>query len=160
MISPVELTGAFERNAAIVKMQCEGLSHADSMLQLPFQGNCLNWVIGHIIVNRDILLEMLEAPALMSGDGERYRRGSEELVEAGDGVLSLEVLLARLDQSQEHIAARLGEMDDAYMSREISYRDRTTTPGRQAFFLYFHETYHVGQTELLRQLAGKKDKII
>jgi hypothetical protein len=28
------------------------------------------------------------------------------------------------------------------------------------FFLYFHETYHVGQTELLRQLAGKNDQVI
>jgi hypothetical protein len=130
------------------------------MLQLPFQGNCLNWVVGHIIVNRDILLEMLEVPALMSADGERYRRGSEELVEAGDGVLSLEELLARLDQSQERIAAALGGLDDAAMSREISYRNRTSPLGKQSFFLYFHETYHVGQTELLRQLAGKNDKII
>ena len=28
------------------------------------------------------------------------------------------------------------------------------------FFLYFHETYHVGQTELLRQLTGVDDKVI
>jgi hypothetical protein len=28
------------------------------------------------------------------------------------------------------------------------------------FFQYFHETYHVGQTELLRQLAGKNDQVI
>ena len=28
------------------------------------------------------------------------------------------------------------------------------------FFGYFHESYHVGQTELLRQLAGKNDKMI
>jgi hypothetical protein len=26
------------------------------------------------------------------------------------------------------------------------------------FFLYSHETYHAGQTEVLRQLAGKDDK--
>ena len=32
--------------------------------------------------------------------------------------------------------------------------------GERLFFWYFHETYHVGQTELLRQLAGKDDKII
>ena len=27
-------------------------------------------------------------------------------------------------------------------------------------FLHWHETYHVGQLELLRQLAGTNDKII
>ncbi len=25
--------------------------------------------------------------------------------------------------------------------------------------MYFHETYHLGQTELLRQLAGTNDKV-
>jgi hypothetical protein len=34
------------------------------------------------------------------------------------------------------------------------------TLGNRLFFIYYHETYHVGQTELLRQLAGKNDKII
>ena len=28
------------------------------------------------------------------------------------------------------------------------------------FFLYFHDSYHTGQAEPLRQLAGKDDKII
>ena len=135
MISPSELAGAFERNASIIKMQCEGLSDAESMLQLPFQGNCLNWVVGHIVVNRDILLELLDVTPLMSADGQRYRRGSEELVEAGDGVLSLEALLARLDQSQVRIANTLGGMDATAMSREIRHRERTRTLGSQAFFL-------------------------
>jgi uncharacterized damage-inducible protein DinB len=27
-------------------------------------------------------------------------------------------------------------------------------------FFYFHDTYHSGQTEILRQAAGKDDKII
>ena len=28
------------------------------------------------------------------------------------------------------------------------------------FFLYFHDCYHTGQTELLRQAAGMNDKVI
>jgi uncharacterized damage-inducible protein DinB len=34
------------------------------------------------------------------------------------------------------------------------------TQADSLFFRYFHETYHVGQTELLRQLAGRNDKVI
>jgi hypothetical protein len=51
-------------------------------------------------------------------------------------------------------------MDEAALAREYASGDRKTTVGQRAFFLYFHETYHVGQTELFRQLAGKDDKII
>jgi uncharacterized damage-inducible protein DinB len=75
-------------------------------------------------------------------------------------MLQLEDLLARLDQAQEHIAAALEGMDEAALDREITRGERKTTVGRRLFFLYFHETYHVGQTELFRQLAGKDDKVI
>jgi uncharacterized damage-inducible protein DinB len=51
-------------------------------------------------------------------------------------------------------------MDDTTFAREIGSGERKTTVGQRAFFLYFHETYHVGQTELFRQLAGKNDKVI
>jgi uncharacterized damage-inducible protein DinB len=36
----------------------------------------------------------------------------------------------------------------------------TTTLGQLIFFLFWHESYHVGQPEYLRQLAGKDDKVI
>jgi|GEM_PF-5021639 len=32
--------------------------------------------------------------------------------------------------------------------------------GAQLSFLSWHETYHTGQTEYLRQLAGKDDQVI
>ena len=48
MISSNDLTEAFARNANVIKMQTKDLTHADSLRQPPFQGNCLNWVLGHI----------------------------------------------------------------------------------------------------------------
>lgn len=74
--------------------------------------------------------------------------------------MKLEELLTWLDRSQERIAAALSKMDAAALAREYGSGDRKTTVGQRAFFLYFHETYHVGQTELFRQLAGKDDKLI
>jgi hypothetical protein len=38
--------------------------------------------------------------------------------------------------------------------------EQATTIAKRLFFLNFNESYHVGQTELFRQLAGKNDKII
>jgi hypothetical protein len=46
------------------------------------------------------------------------------------------------------------------LSSEIEVGQRTMTMGRRLFGLYFHETFHTGQTELLRQLAGTDDKVI
>lgn len=96
----------------------------------------------------------------MEASGVRYKRGSEPLTEADAGTLQLEELLQWLDRTQERIAAALSKMDEAALAREFTSGDRKTTVGQRAFFLYFHETYHVGQTEVFRQLAGKDDKII
>lgn len=32
--------------------------------------------------------------------------------------------------------------------------------GERLFGFYFHDTYHTGQTDLLRQVAGTNDKVI
>jgi uncharacterized damage-inducible protein DinB len=161
MIGANDLIDAFARNVNIVKMQTKDLAHEDSLRQLPFHGNCLNWVLGHIAENRDHILELLGEPPQIGELGTRYKRGSDPLTDAGDGTLRLEELLAWLDRAQERIAAALGKMDEAALSREITTgNNRTTTVAQRVFFLYFHETYHVGQTELFRQLAGKDDKVI
>lgn len=162
MITPQDLVGAFARNVMLVRSQAEGLSHEESMLQLPFRGNCLNWVIGHITISRDDVLELLGQPPLAEPAMlERYRRGSEPIDGAGaPGALPLAELLAKLDQTQEHLAAALAPLGDADMQRPVTIGERTSTLGQRVFFLYFHESYHVGQTELLRQLAGKNDKVI
>jgi uncharacterized damage-inducible protein DinB len=161
MIGANDLIDAFARNVNIVKMQTKDLTHEDSLRQLPFHGNCLNWVLGHIAENRDHILELLGEPPQIGELGTRYKRGSDPLTESGDGTLRLEELLAWLDRAQERIAAALGKMDEAAWAREVmTGNNRKTTVAQRVFFLYFHETYHVGQTELFRQLAGKDDKVI
>jgi len=159
MLSSQDLSNAFARNVMVIKMQTEGLTHEDSLHQVPF-GNCLNWVLGHIAVSRDDVLETLGEPPVMDVAGVRYKRGSEPVTEANEGTLRLEELLNWLDRSQERIATALSKMDEADLAREFSAGDRKITVGQRAFFLYFHETYHVGQTELFRQFAGKNDKVI
>jgi uncharacterized damage-inducible protein DinB len=160
MIGPNDLVEAFARNVSIIKMQADGLTHEDSLIPLPFRGNCLNWVIGHIAVSRDTILEVLGQPPISGAEGLRYKRGSEVLAQADEATLPLEELLAWLDRTQECLAATLEQMDEAALSREIPAGERTATVGQRAFFFYFHESYHVGQTEMLRQLAGKNDKVI
>jgi len=159
MINSQDLSNAFARNVAILKMQTDGLTDEDCMRQLP-HGNCLNWVIGHIASNRDGVLETLGEPPLMGSYGVRYKRDSDPVTQADEGTMTLEELLTWLDRSQERIAAALSKMDEAALAREYTIRAQKTTVGQRAFFLYFHETYHVGQAELFRQLAGKDDKII
>ncbi len=74
-------------------------------------------------------------------------------------MLSIENQLVH-DQVFAALTARLGQMSDSDFAQEIPHRDRMVTRGWRTFFLHFHYTYHVGQLELLRQMAGHTEKLV
>jgi uncharacterized damage-inducible protein DinB len=159
MTDSQKLIPLFNRTHWIIKQQTQGLTHADSVLQLPFRGNCMNWVLGHLMDNRNLILAALgEPPALDEALAARYGRDSEPVTQADDAV-AFEQLLAALDDSQDRILAALAGATAVTLST-IHSEDRQTTRGDWIEFLHWHETYHVGQLEILRQLAGTDDKII
>ena len=161
MITATDLIGTLERNLGIIKAQTQGLSHADSLLQLPFRGNCLNWVLGHIADNRNTMLRFLGEEAILSeAHAKRYGYDSEPVCDGADDILTLEQLLMVLEQGQSALAAKLLKMTVEELAREVQSFLGTTTLGQLIFHLYWHESYHTGQTETLRQLAGKNDKVI
>jgi uncharacterized damage-inducible protein DinB len=161
MITPKELAEGFARNLGIIMSQTKGLDHADSIIQPPVRGNCMNWVLGHIADNRNAVLERLGQPRILNEQqGKRYGYGSEPVCADGEDVLKLEELLSMLKSSQETIAAVLERITPEELAREIEGFRGKTFLGSFLFFVYWHETYHVGQTELLRQLAGTDDKVI
>lgn len=161
MIDPEHLANAFALNLNIIRMQTEGLTHEDSLRQPPFRGNCLNWVLGHIVVNRNRVLQVLgEEPILSEEEVVRYRAGSEPVTGDEESLLTLIMLCAALERAQEGIASGLQRITPEELTTEIEAGEHTITRGQRLFSLYFHETYHTGQTELLRQLAGKDDQVV
>ncbi len=162
MISPEYLASAYARNVHIVKQQTDGLSHADSLVQLPFRANCMNWVVGHLVTNRNSVLKLLGAdPALEAEHAARYAYESEPITGHGPGVLPLEELLAILECAQERLTGLLATITPDELNRQvIVFGDRPMTVGEWLLFFFFHDSYHTGQTEILRQAAGKNDKII
>jgi hypothetical protein len=144
----------------LIHMQTDGLTHADSLLQLPFRGNCLNWVLGHIVDNRNNVLKLVGAqPVFTKEEASIYGHGSDPVTGEGKA-LPLERLLADLDEAQNRVAAALESISPEALAAEIEVWKGKTPLVEHLGFLNWHETYHVGQLELLRQLAGKNDAVI
>lgn len=151
----VEMLGpGFEFNGSVIHRLTEGLSHADSLIQPPMGGNSLNWVLGHIVVNRSSVLDALgleplpePAPAALA----RYQSGTDPVTEAAPGVLVLADLLRAVDASSARIKAGFEQMTPEALRREQDGRP----VGQRLLGLYWHETYHIGQLELLRRVAGQ-----
>ncbi len=154
MITPQDLSGALARNLGTIKNQTQGLSHADSVLQPPVKGNCMNWVLGHVAENRNHILQLLGQPAILTeAQCKRYGYGSEPVCGDGPEVIKLETLLDLLEQSQKTIESVLAKITPEELAKGMKAFYGDTTLGQFLFFLYWHETYHVGQTELLREVA-------
>lgn len=147
--------------AEILHQQTNGLSQADSLIQPQPGGNCLNWVMGHLVENLVEILKVIQAelpPDLP--DLDRYLINSEPIRGEEDGVLPLEVLVDTYGQLTQIISERLANLDNEYFEEEIDFWQGKARRGYIAFFYFFHNTYHIGQLEQLRNLAGKTDKII
>ncbi len=161
MIDPEMLAEGFARNVWIIERQVEGLSHEDALAQTPYNINCLNWVIGHIVAGRDHVLQVLGAdPVLSDPERGRYARESDPITGDGPDVLPLAVLMERLRAGQVRLEEVLGRLSHDDLAAETIWGEATVAIGALVHFRYFHDSYHTGQTDLLRQVAGADDAII
>ena len=158
MISSDFLKDGYALNTRLIHLQADGLSNADSLIQPPFNSNCLNWVIGHIVQGRCTVLELLGQETVMTEEQrDRYKRGSDPIKGEEAGIMTLAALLAALDESQTRIDAALDSITEAELA--VVVEDEATLAHR-LYGQYFHDTYHTGQTDLLRQVAGTNDVVI
>lgn len=160
-MGPELLADQFGFNHSVVKINTRDLTHEDSLVTAPGGGNCINWVLGHVVASRNGVLKVLGRDPIW--DDERagpYARGSEPIT--ADNALPLEELLADYRASQKTILEALGELTDEDLKAKspISYfkGDQETLGSVLAGFV-FHEAYHAGQTGTLRHLAGKQGAI-
>lgn len=158
MISAAELTGMLASNLEVIEAQTAGLSHTDSMLQLPFRGNCLNWVLGHMLVYRGALLKLMDQEPLWdAGRARPYMYGSAAM-KADDDAVPLETILADLRRSQERLAETLAALSEAQLGADTC--DHGDSLRECLLELVWHDGYHAGQTEYLRQLTGVDDQVM
>lgn len=145
----------------IIEEQTRDLTHADSLMQPQPAGNCLNWVLGHLITSQLAIIAAIGGvPPFNIELVARYERDSDPIHGEEPGVLNLSELLEMLEQVNTRVDNLLGSLDENDFFREIQIGERKMTLGWRIFFLHFHYTYHIGQLEYLRQLAGKLDKVI
>jgi uncharacterized damage-inducible protein DinB len=162
MITTEYLSNLFDRTIQIIKRQTDGLSQADTLLQLPFRANCLNWVLGHLVTSRNNVLRLLAAePVLPPARTDRYESESEPITATTPELLTLDELIDALERSQARLTALLATITPEQLARQVAFfGHRSQSVGEWLLFFYFHETYHLGQTEILRQAAGTNDKVI
>lgn len=149
----------FGVNYQVLKRNLNGVTHEESLLQPEGGGNCLNWVLGHIVATRDNAIKLLnQAPVWDQETAGIYQRGSQPIRD-GSQALPLETIVADLERSQERLVTGLGKASEPELKAPAPDKSVAKTVGETLFVLQFHEAYHAGQTGLLRRMAGHEGAI-
>ena len=155
-MKPHDLARLFALNHHALHRNLDGVTDEEALLQ-PVSGNCLNWVVGHIVASRNGVLEVLGAEPYWPADpASRYARGSAPVTGVEAFAVSFREIVQAFDGSQERIASALAGASEADLAKPHA-QDQSV--GEWLSFLHFHEAYHIGQTGLLRRLVGKEGAI-
>jgi hypothetical protein len=147
----------------VVRKNTEGLTQEDSLVQPQPAGNCLNWIVGHLVNIYNQALPLLgQEPAIDPAAIARYARGSAPIRDASEA-LELRDLLAAWDTASERLDAGLAALTPEVLDRPMPGPDSggalTETVRSLLSIISFHQAYHAGQTGVLRRIAGKPGAI-
>jgi uncharacterized damage-inducible protein DinB len=137
-----------------LELNLEGFTHAESLVAPAAGGNCVNWMVGHLLVHRNRMLALLGAQEVWNqGEAARYDRGSEPL--APEHAEMLETLRAEMEAARE----RLGQALQSATPEALAQPAGNGTVGGRLMLLLGHELYHAGQIAILRRLSGREGAI-
>lgn len=143
-----EVKTVFKYNGFVVNKNLQGISQEDSLKSPEHGGNCINWILGHIVVTRDVLLETLGAEKFCDEKiTESYVRGSDPI--KSESAENIEILLGIYNDSQKKIMESFDQAD----LKEDQEKNETVAG------LGFHEAYHAGQIGILRRIIGREGLI-
>jgi hypothetical protein len=147
----------------VLRVNTDGLSQEDSLVQPHPSGNCLNFVVGHVVNVYDQALPILgQEPVLGVEATRRYKRGSPPITDPAEA-MQLGDLLAAWDTQTERFQAGCATLTPEVLERPMpgpnSGGELTETVRSLLATILFHQTYHAGQAGLLRRIAGKPGAI-
>ena len=138
----------FKMNNRAANINLETITHEESLICPVAGGNCINWILGHIIVSRDDMREVLGMEKASSEELlENYSRGTKTITK--ERAINFPELLNMFNDLQEPMEKKIESADLTGKQEDL----------KQLTFLCFHEAYHAGQLGLLRRIAGKSGAI-
>ena len=158
-----EIASMYEFSYGAIKRNLDDVTNEESLVQPPGAGNCLNWVLGHIVAARNTVLKLAGGAPMVSEDvTAHYRRGSDPL-RPGEKLPDLATLRGLLSDTQQQLVPALAALSDEALIQPVPEQMRrpplTGSVADALIRLHYHEGYHNGQIGLLRRLAGKEGAI-
>jgi hypothetical protein len=140
----------FQESYSKAKESTSQISHQESIRSPIESVNCVHWVVGHIVVSRCNFLMLLDTPSIWDWPTcKLFIPGSIPTAETPTQI-SFSTLLADLDRTQNQLMSALESVPIAKLE---TVKDNQTV-GEHLLEYAVHESFHVGQLELLKRMVG------
>ncbi len=160
-MTPQQLPRLFDVSYNALMINLEEVTEEESLINPEPAGNHLNWLLGHIVASRGLILGLAGGKAVLNKkEAFIYRRGANP--KETNEFVAFDRLKEAMTESHERLTLRLEEMTEEDLLKEAKPFTKEGKPGPlidKLTFLNFHEAYHVGQVGLMRRLIGRKGQI-
>ncbi|HEX9985228.1 MAG TPA: DinB family protein [Thermoanaerobaculia bacterium] len=140
--------------AYVAQSNTADITHEESLLRvLGDDGSSMNWVLGHVVAIRSRLLPALGQEPVWSSEQQRpYTRGSAP----GPDIYPFHEIRIAFDESQKRFLAGLESLTPQKLAAPMPGPNGEPAPlANLIATIVVHDSYHLGQTGILRRLAGK-----
>ena len=148
----------FEMCNFVLKANVGDISQEESLISPNPTGNCINWVLGHIVVYRCHLLSGLGAqPVWDKADYTNYERHEAPLKDSANARPVTELWTA-LDETLQRLKDAISTLTPERLAELATFIQEDEPGGtiETALTVFaFHDAYHSGQTGVLRRIIGR-----
>ena len=147
-----EIARNYQKNTGFLQYLLNGLTD-DDMLARTGQSNTIGWIVGHLILYRGKTLQLLKIPCEIQESESAFERGVEKNVELK---INVEQSLKDLMSRGEQLVNRILELDETDLQHtlEVSLPGGKNDLASHLSFAAWHETFHIGQIDLIKVAVG------
>jgi len=140
-------------NIAYLAKTLEGVAPEKYFIRPEERGNPLIWLLGHVVLNRGEIVEMLGGNPTTRDLGDFFARGTRPASDTSiyPQPAQLMTRFVRLASLTEHL---LKNCDDTLLDRPSWGQFETV--GQNLAYSYMHETHHIGQMTYVVNLPALK----
>ena len=150
----------FKRNQGAIMHAVDGLSHAEGLLQLPGDSNCMNWVLGHIATYRDGMLADIGVEEYMSEEETSLYGSGSSPIKPDSPSVDFDSLVELQKLTFDGLYGWLTSNPT-----DLEKETRSDMPFKKGYAGYWesviehlaqmtgHESVHVGELSALHELA-------
>lgn len=153
-----ELQKGLSLNTQKILKFAEGLSQEEVLFRPYDAVNNFLWNLGHITTVRNTLIKILNPTAKLEVyENERELFGKDSVLQPNEAYPALAFIFEHFVKRGEQINALIATASDEYLQQEslIKIGPNPRTNEDLLWFFYNHETEHLGEMKILKNLANR-----